>query len=102
MGQAKVLQVFTPVVEGQGTHPWPLIGVIMERVRILVPEAQVAEQVVNAFQLVHTQSTQQAQVLQFCTTVRVLDEAIPPYMAAVMTERDLVLVPVPQVLVQAE
>jgi hypothetical protein len=102
MGQAKVLQVFTPVMDGQGTHPWPFPGVMMERVRFLVPEAHVAEQVVKAFQLVHTQSTQQSKVLQFCTTVRVLEEAMPPYMAAVTTERDLVLVPVPQVLVQAE
>jgi hypothetical protein len=43
MGQAKVLQVWSCLVMGQETPPWTLTFT-MERLRILVPVAQVAEQ----------------------------------------------------------
>jgi hypothetical protein len=58
-GQAKVWQVFMNLVMGQVIPPWPFM-LMMERVRCLVPEPQVAEQAVNAVQLETLQSMGQA------------------------------------------
>ena len=73
---------------------------MIERVRDLVPEPQVAEQAVKAVQLVTLQSIGQANELQFSEFDRE-GQGTPPCFTSVTMERDLVLEPVPQVLVQA-
>ena len=72
----------------------------MERVRCLVPEPQVAEQAVKAVQLETRQSIGQANEWQFSELDR-MPQGRPPCFTSVMMERDLVLEPVPQVLVHA-
>merc|ERR1719161_2257754 len=97
-GQAKVLQVLYSLVRGQPTPPWALV-VRTERLRRLVPVAQVAEQLVKAVQADTLQSTGQAKVLQALELPRA-GQATPPCWAAVSTDRLRDLVPVAQDLEQ--
>jgi len=99
MGQAKVLQVLTLVKVGQVLPLWAA-ATTTERVRFLEPEAQVAEQEVKADHAETLQSMAQAKVLQVAEAVKEGQPA-PPKRATVTMERDLVLEPVPQDLVQA-
>ena len=73
---------------------------MIERVRCLVPEPQVAEHAVNAVQLETRQSIGQANLLQVLYSL-VRGQDTPPCTLAVSTERLRFLVPVPQVAVQA-
>ena len=73
---------------------------MIERVRCLVPEPQVAEHAVNAVQLETRQSTGQANLLQVLYSL-VRGQDTPPCTLVVSTERLRFLVPVPQVAVQA-
>jgi hypothetical protein len=98
MGQAKVLQVFTLVVVGQATPPWAA-AITTERVRFLVPVAQLAEQAVKADHADTLQSTAQAKVLHVVEAVKE-GQPTPPKRATVTMERFLVLEPVPQDLEQ--
>jgi hypothetical protein len=98
-GQWKVWQVLMNLVMGQVIPPWRCM-LTMERLRLLVPEPQVAEHAVKAVQAVTLQSMGQPKVLQ----LRELDKVgqrTPPCLTSVMMERALVLEPVPQVLVHA-
>ena len=99
-GQAKVLQVVVWRSDGQEAPPcWTAL--MTDLVRYLVPTEQDLVQAVKADQPESLQSMGQAKVLQVgcsrrCTQPR------PPKAAEVRTERVRVLVPVPQVLVQAD
>ena len=73
---------------------------MMERVRCLVPEPQVAEQAVKAVQLETRQSTGQANVKHVLYSL-VRGQDTPPCTLVVSTERLRFLVPVPQVAVHA-
>ena len=73
---------------------------MIERVRDLVPEPQVAEQAVKAVQLETRQSIGQWNLLQVLYSL-VRGQETPPWTLVVSTERLRYLVPVPQVAVQA-
>jgi hypothetical protein len=98
IGQAKVLQDLALPVLGQARPPWA-VAVKTERLRNLVPVAQVLEQLVKADQLETLQSTGQAKVLQALELPRA-GQATPPCWAEVSTERLRDLVPVAQDLEQ--
>ena len=99
-GQAKVLQVVVWRSDGQAAPPcWTAL--MTDLVRNLVPVPQVLEQAPKADQPESLQSMGQAKVLQLGCSRR-WGQATPPKAVEVMTERVLVLVPVPQVLVQAD
>ena len=99
MGQAKLLQVLYSLSIGQVTPPWRPV-VRMERLRRLVPVAQVALHAVKAVQADTRQSIGHAKVLQVLIDLLIGQEA-PPNAAGVTTERLRCLVPVAQVAEQA-
>ena len=102
MGQAKVWQVLYSLSMGQLRPPLALV-VRMERLRFLVPVAQVAEQALKAVQAVKRQSMGQAKVLQvLMDDLSALVQGFPPYASVVMIERLRFLVPEAQVAEQVE
>ena len=76
MGQAKVLQVLYSLSMGQVTPPW-MAELRTERLRFLVPVAQVLVQALKAVQAVILQSMGQAKVLQVLM-VLTMGQAAPP------------------------
>ena len=80
------------------TPPW-VAALTTDLVRFLVPVPQDLVQELKADQLGSLQSMAQAKVLQEVVDLRVGQER-PPWRGALTTERDLVLRPVPQDLVQ--
>jgi hypothetical protein len=99
MGQAKVLQVLYSLSMGQVTPPWRLV-LRTERLRFLVPVAQVLVQALKAVHMVTLQSMGQAKVLQVLMDLK-MGQARPRKAAATTVERVRFLVPVAQVAEQA-
>jgi len=99
MGQANVLQALVAERASHATPP-AAAATTMERVRVVVPEAQVLVQLVQAVQEESLQSTGHAKVLQEEVTEGTGQPA-PSLEFTVITERDLVLEPLPQDLVHA-
>jgi hypothetical protein len=93
----KALHVTVDSVEGHPTPPCAWL-VMMERNLRLEPEPQVFVHASYFDQPETLQSVGQAKVLQSALTERVR-HTTPPWATSVMMERDLVLVPNPQVLV---
>ena len=98
IGQWKVLQVLIDLVVGQEAPP-KAPGVTTERLRCLVPVAQVAEHGVKADQLDTLQSTAHWKLLQVADALKD-GQPWPPNLAAVTTERVLVFEPLPHDLEQ--
>jgi hypothetical protein len=99
MGQAKVWQVLYSLSMGQVTPPWRLV-LRTERLRFLVPVAQVLVQALKAVQAETLQSMGQAKVLQVLMELK-MGQARPRKAAATTVERVRFLVPVAQVAEQA-
>ena len=98
VGHAVVAQVATSVVP---EHAWPPpeAAAWTERVRCRDPAPHVAEHAPQTCQEPTEQSTGQVNVEQLCVAVRI-GHCAPPSLAAINTERAMLLRPVPQLVEQ--